>query len=87
MYIGKKIKLLRTMRGLTQEELAKKINKTRALVSYSEQTGKINHYTLQAILKALGVSEEEFEGFKGKIGMVQEESGAVFNTVTRNSRF
>lgn len=64
------------MRGLTQEELAKKINKTRALVSYAEQTGKINHYTLQTILKALGVSEEEFEGFKGKIGMVQEELGA-----------
>ena len=63
MQTGKKIKVLRAMRGLTQEELAEKINKTRALVSSIEQTGKVNHHTLIAILKALQISPEEFEVF------------------------
>lgn len=66
MLVGKKIKLLRAIKGLTQDELADKINKTRALVSHIEQTGKVNNYTLNAIIKALGISADDFEKFDGK---------------------
>ena len=62
---GRKIRILRVMRGITQNELSDRISKTRALVSYIEGTGKVNHYTLQEILKALDVSAEEFEAFEG----------------------
>ena len=65
MHTGKKIRLLRNIKGFTQEELAKKINKTRALLSHIEQTGKVNHYTLTAILKALNISLTDFEAFNG----------------------
>ncbi len=66
MHAGKKIKMLRALKGFKQEDLAGKINKTRALVSHIEQTGKVNNYTLNSILKALGISNEEFEKFDGK---------------------
>jgi transcriptional regulator with XRE-family HTH domain len=61
MHTGEKIKVLRNLRNLTQSDLAERINKTRALVSHIEQTGKVNHYTLLKILKVLKVSEEEFD--------------------------
>ena len=66
MHIGKKIKMLRALKGLTQNELAGKINKTRALVSHIEQTGKVNNYTLTAILKALNITLDDFEKFDNK---------------------
>jgi len=66
MQEGKKIKILRAIKGLTQDELAAKINKTRALVSHIEQTGKVNNYTLTAILKIFGMTHEEFEKFDAK---------------------
>ncbi len=66
MHTGKKIKLLRSIKNLTQEELAVKVNKTRALVSHIEQTGKVNHYTLTLILKALAISFADFEAFDEK---------------------
>ena len=61
MHIGKKIKLLRQLRGYTQGGLAEKINKTRPLISHIEQTGKVNHYTLLALCKAFNVTTEELE--------------------------
>lgn len=63
MHNGKKIKLLRTYNNLTQEDLGKKINRTRGLISNIERTGKINHYTLIDILKVFEISEQEFELF------------------------
>ncbi len=66
MQAGKKIKVLRAIKGLTQDDLANKINKTRALVSHIEQTGKVNNYTLNAILKVLGMTPDEFEKFDAK---------------------
>lgn len=66
MHTGKKIRLLRNIKNLTQEELAEKINKTRALVSHIEQTGKVNHYTHTVILKALNISLADFEAFNDK---------------------
>ena len=74
MHTGKKISLLRKLKGFTQDDLAEKINKTRALVSHIEQTGKVNHYTLQTILKALKIQAEEFDSFKGNITIAQEDA-------------
>ncbi len=61
MHLGIKIKVVRLSKGLTQQELADKINKTRPLISHIEQTGKANHQTLLLISKALDISLEEIE--------------------------
>jgi transcriptional regulator with XRE-family HTH domain len=61
MHLGKKIRKARINKDITQEELASKINKTRALVSHIEQTVKVNHYTLIAIAKALSITVEDIE--------------------------
>lgn len=61
MHIGKKIKIARITKGITQEELASKINKTRPLVSHIEQTGKANIYTLKKICSALGITLDDIQ--------------------------
>ncbi len=64
MQTGKKIKLLRAIKGLSQEQLADKIGRTRALISHVEQTGKVNYDTLTLILKVLSISKQEFDDFE-----------------------
>lgn len=61
MHLGKKIKLARTLMGLSQSQLAEKINKTRTLVSYIEKEGKVHPDTLKQILIGLEMREEELE--------------------------
>jgi transcriptional regulator with XRE-family HTH domain len=61
MHIGVKIKIARITKGLTQEELASKINKTRPLVSHVEQTGKVNVHTLKKICSVLGTDINELQ--------------------------
>ena len=61
MHTGKKIRLVRSILGLSQEDLSEKIGRTRALVSHIEQTGKVNHHTLMIILKSFKLSEADFE--------------------------
>lgn len=63
MKAGKKIKLIRLLKGFTQKELAHEIGKTRALLSHIEKTDKINHETLLLILKALKITENDFDLF------------------------
>ena len=58
-HLGQKIKRLRAYRGLTQENLAEALGKTRSLVSFLERTGNINKYTLQEIAKVLGVTADQ----------------------------
>lgn len=58
---SQKIKRLRAFKGMTQEELAAALGKTRSLVSYFERTGNINNYTLQEITLILGANPEEIE--------------------------
>lgn len=58
-HLGQKIKRLRAFKGMTQEELANALGKTRSLVSYFERTGNINTYTLQEITSILGANPEE----------------------------
>ena len=60
-HIGQKIKRLRAYRGLTQEDLARSLGKTRSLVSFFERTGNINKYTLQEISQLLNTTPEELE--------------------------
>jgi transcriptional regulator with XRE-family HTH domain len=72
MHIGEKIKMARRIRSLTQDELGNKINKTRAAVSFIEQTGKVNHFTLKAILKVLNISEEDLNNIKQKSQLMLE---------------
>ena len=60
MNIGKKIKVLRAEKGMSQQELADLINKTRALISHIEVTSKVNYFTLREISEALDVSVDYF---------------------------
>ena len=53
-HIGTKVKKVRAYKGMTQEDLAKAIGKTRSLVSHFERSGSINKYTLKEIADALG---------------------------------
>ena len=76
MHSGKKIKLLRNLKNISQEQLGEKINKTRALVSHIEQSGKVNHYTLTSILKVLNISHT-----LDKIEYLQKENDLLKNLV------
>mgnify|MGYP005989585045 CR=1 FL=1 len=60
MDIGKKIKILRAEKGISQQELANLINKTRALISHIEVTSKVNYFTLREISDVLDVSIDYF---------------------------
>lgn len=63
--IGKKIKILRKTRGLTQEQLAEKLNVKRATISNYEIGRRMPHIKeLEDISEALGVNLEYF-GFGG----------------------
>ncbi|MFN7312455.1 MAG: helix-turn-helix domain-containing protein [Bacteroidota bacterium] len=59
MHLGLHIKMARMSKGLTQEDLAEKINKTRPLISSIEQTGKVNYYTLAKICEILEVDAND----------------------------
>lgn len=63
--IGKKIRILRRTRGLTQEQLAEKLNVKRATISNYEIGRRSPHIKeLEDISEALGVNLEYF-GFGG----------------------
>lgn len=59
MHLGRRIKVARAYFGLSQGDLADKINKTRPLISHIESTGKVNSYTLQKICKVLNLETED----------------------------
>jgi transcriptional regulator with XRE-family HTH domain len=65
MHIGKKIKVVRVKMGMTQEDLAEKIGKTRPLISQIENTGKVKNNTLREICKVLDIdlNDPEFHAF------------------------
>ena len=63
--IGKKIRILRKTRGLTQEQLAEKVNVKRATISNYEIGRRSPHIKeLEDISNALGVNLDYF-GFGG----------------------
>jgi transcriptional regulator with XRE-family HTH domain len=59
MHRGLRIKMARLAKGLTQQELAAKIHKTRPLISHIEQTGKVHPYTLKKIVEELDLTEND----------------------------
>lgn len=65
MHLGLKIKIARIAKGLTQEDLAVQVNKTRPLISHIEQTGKVNIYTLHKICEVLGTTPEDLQADTG----------------------
>ena len=66
MHIGEKIKLIRQLQGLTQDQLAEKINKTRPLISSIEKTGQGHPYTINSICKALKIKPDQLDQFDEK---------------------
>ncbi|NQX96903.1 MAG: helix-turn-helix transcriptional regulator [Flavobacteriales bacterium] len=74
MDIGKKIKVLRAKKGISQQELADLINKTRTLISHIEVTSKVNFFTLTEIANALGVTVPYFTDDFTSSNIVQEDA-------------
>lgn len=70
MHIGDQIKRARMMKGLTQQQLADKIHKTRPLISSIEQTGKVNIYTLKQICEVLGIDIEALSMSTGELAAI-----------------
>ena len=70
MHIGKQIKYARMMKGLTQQQLADKVHKTRPLISSIEQTGKVNIYTLKQICEALDMDIESLSMLTGEVSEI-----------------
>lgn len=66
MHLGKIIKKIRIHAELTQQQLGERINKTKALVSHIENSGKVNYYTLQQIATALDTSIEFIQEYEVK---------------------
>jgi transcriptional regulator with XRE-family HTH domain len=63
MHIGIAIKKLRQLAGLTQQNVADAMGKTKGLVSQIEKTGKVNYYTLVSIAKQLKTTPEKIEQY------------------------
>lgn len=66
-HIGFKIKKFRQVSGLTQDELAKAINKTRSMVSHIERTGEANYYTLNDIASILNIPIDQLTNDKAQV--------------------
>ena len=75
-HLGERIKRLRAFRGMTQEELAEALGKTRSLVSFLERTGKVNKYTLQEIAGILKTTPDELEAGN----LVEEKAEESYST-------
>ena len=78
MNIGQKIKILRAKKGLNQQGLADRINKTRTLISHIERTSKANYYTLCEIAKVLEVPVTHFTE-DNDLEIMEEGQTAYFN--------
>ncbi len=59
LHLGQRVAFFRKLKGINQKDLGTKINKTRALISFIERTGKINHRTLKLIAGALEITMED----------------------------
>jgi transcriptional regulator with XRE-family HTH domain len=78
-HIGDKIKRFRGFRGITQEQLAEAIGKTRSLVSYFERTGVINKYTFKEIAEVLRTTTEELENLEDEVLNLKESTSDYNN--------
>ena len=62
-HLGEKLKKIRVLHGMSQEDLAKAIGKTRSLISHLETSGNVNKYTLQEIATVLKTDPASIENF------------------------
>lgn len=87
MHIGLKIKMVRISKGISQQELAEMINRTRPLISHIEQTGQVNDRTLDSICRALKISVNEIEQFvnepQGKYKNLKMSGTTLFDEVEK----
>lgn len=92
-HLGQRIKRLRAYRGLTQENLAEALGKTRSLVSFLERTGNINKYTLQEIAKVLAVSVDQLNDettsntAEHYASAINQKSGSVIDQLKKENEF
>jgi transcriptional regulator with XRE-family HTH domain len=64
MNSGKTLRILRTLRGLTQKQLGSQLNITQQAVSKMEKHPWIDSDTMKKVLSALGCSNEELTEIK-----------------------
>lgn len=83
MDIGKKIKVLRAQKGISQQQLADLINKTRTLISHIEVTSKVNFFTLTEIASVLDVTVAYFTDEFTSKNVVEEEGQDYFSLAER----
>jgi transcriptional regulator with XRE-family HTH domain len=85
MHIGLKIKMVRIAKGISQQELADLINRTRPLISHIEQTGQVNEKTLDTICKSLKISGNDLDGFvnepKNSYKSYKQSNTTVFDEI------
>lgn len=88
-HLGTRIKKIRSYNGMTQEELASAINKTRSMVSHIERTGEVNFYTFQDIAKVLNLQIDSFDkSYKEnefKLNNVFEESSTKYGLIEQQN--
>lgn len=87
--LGKNIRYYRLQRGLTQGELAEKINKCLASVSkYERGACAIDIYTIFTIADVLGITAAQLLPYTGaSSGRVQSVSSENAHPITNNSLF
>jgi len=66
MHIGEKLKMVRNILGMTQDEVAEKINRSRPMIGIIEKTGQGHPLTISAICKVLKVKPEQLEHLEEK---------------------
>lgn len=76
-HIGKRIKKIRAYNGMTLEELAQAINKTRSMVSHIERTGEANYHTLKEIARVLKLPISQLENMESSEFMSLNEPPVI----------
>ena len=94
MHLGIQIKLARIAKGITQQELAEKIFRSRPLVSHIEQTGLVNEKTFKEIRKVLQMPPianpmdrvEESMATYGNIDKLKQEIDFLRKTIDQQKK-
>jgi transcriptional regulator with XRE-family HTH domain len=86
MHLGEKVRILRAINQISQEELADKIGRTKALISQIENTGKGSYYTIEAIAKAFHMTVDQLKNFESKPQKILKEYEILSTTYEANVR-
>lgn len=84
MHLGENVRILRAISNLSQEELAAKIGRTKALVSQIENTGKGSYYTIEAIAKVFKLTVDQLKEFEGRPQKLIKEYEVMASTYEAN---